>query len=282
MKKILTIKCGEEAPKQKVNPTGGAVDKNVTPLVENEVQKNIKEKPDVEMVQIPAHLLKLLTEGASVAQKANPGMDMAEFAKVLGRELSKSANANKGGSLRITPASIEDIDPEDILSPPSYFFCYYFKYSIYDDIRNGRAISPPLGAVKFSPITREVRQSGRGSTPSYHNMSVALVYSKQQRDFLINHSKFNITFFENQGKASNVNQKEAEYLVQAYNQIQSLNPHQLRSRLMQEGISITTMDESELRRKLCEKISIRLASENERIVKEVTQRAFEKDVPIVT
>lgn len=283
MKKISIIFLSEEPKKTLLTKST-----NETPAPES-LQKG--ETLEEEFVRVPKgfleqqmkqnELLMQLVQSSGV--KLNGGG--ADNSAILAKEIVKSLkDINENSSTRMfggTPVDQDDIDPEDILSPPAMLFTYSFKYAIYDDVRNGRAIQIPVGAVKFHPLHRSVTGSGGRGVPSYSNTSVALIFSKKQLKWLIGengkgaHSLFGIKFFLNASSLKNVKQAEADRLATAYSTVQALSGYALRTRCITEGIDIDTVDESQLRRKLVEKIADKIRDEEISISKRNVEKQFE-------
>jgi hypothetical protein len=171
-------------------------------------------------------------------------------------------------SLRMKRESGEDTtNPvDDYLEKPAVFFSFSSTYSIYGDKRYGRESVPPRKEpIKFSQLYRYKQQGSKGV--EVISVSQAVVRSKATYDWLVNHSLFNIKFFENIDKAQSVNVTLADKMVGANAVVSSMNDHQVIERCQRENIPIKTGDIAGLRKELIRVIAEQdLKLENERIV----------------
>lgn len=282
MKKMYIIISSEEQNKPIVQTS--------KPLEEPKV--NIEQKKEEELsmkdmvllmkgFQEQNNVLVSMLKDKGVSQNT-PAFDMKEFTRVMELVSRKSNENTTSRTFGISPINMEDVDPEDILEVPAYFFSYSYKYAIYDDLKNGVALNPPYGAVKFNPLFRS-SPTGKvyGTSARYSNISYALVYSKKQSEWLKKHSLFGVYFFENIGAAQSVDYLEAESIAKAYQTVQGLSGFKLRHRCQAEGIDITSIDDSVMRQKLIDKISKNLQQQNKEIKESNLKSALTKEVAAV-
>lgn len=227
-----------------------------------------------------ALLTKLLLEKGQTAPA--PAFDMKDFARIIDGAIRSNQDSKTGRTFGISPVNMEDVDPDDVLEVAAYFFSYSYKYAVYDDVRNGIAVNPPYGAVKFNPLFRS-SPTGKvyGTSARYSNISYALVYSKKQAEWLKKHSLFGVMFFENIGAAKSVNYLEAETIAKAYQSVQGLTGFKLRQRCVAEGIDISTIDDTIMRQQLIDKISKRLQAENKAIQESNLRSSLTKEVETI-
>lgn len=242
---------------------------------ENTTSESKKEEAVVseeKIVSVPASLL-----ASMMKHIENNSKETNKLISAL-TETIKNQSSNNG---QIYTSEIEEFDPEDLMAVPAMFFSYDFKYAIYDDVRFGKVVNPPAGKIKFNPIHRDVKKVGGKNAPIYNNMSIAIIYSKKQYEYLRSHSLFGIKFFENVKQASEVNHDESMALVDAYNSISSLSSYQLRNRCLSEGIKIESSDDGELRKKLAIKIGKEILKRNQEILNRNTTSSLKREVEVL-
>lgn len=101
---------------------------------------------------------------------------------------------------------------DDYLEVPAVFFCFSQQFNIHADKRRGKESLPPLGFVKFKPLYRYYRKNERGV--DVISVSQAVIRSKEQADWLREHTRFNIKFFENINDVESVDTTLAEKMAE--------------------------------------------------------------------
>lgn len=261
MKKITIILSSEE-PKRIINKSQES-DTPPSVLGQGKVSEK-SEDAEEEFVKLPKGMFDRILSLAEGKQVETKESDLAKLLALFTKSQRNPNDGDKNSNYGMPPITDSNIDPDDVLTVPAMFFSYSFKYAIYDDVRNGRPVAIPVGIVKFNPVHRSVQGGGRYS-PAYSNLSIALVWSKKQVEWLKQHSLFGTYFFENRDGGKNMTPDEQEVRAKAYSSVQSLQGHQLRARCVNEGIKIDSLDEQGLRAKLVDKITKQLMEENTRI-----------------
>jgi hypothetical protein len=143
---------------------------------------------------------------------------------------------------------VEDL-AEDWMDIPVVFFSYSINFSIHSDVRKGKEIKPPHGAVRFKPVLRTKRQGRKGI--EVISVSSIKVHSKAVAEYLRNHSLFGISFFENMESAMNIDSAWAQKLIEANSAISRLTDAQVISRVRQENLPVS-QDIAAMRKALTE------------------------------
>ena len=171
----------------------------------------------------------------------------------------------------------EDYDAkEDYLDSPAVFFAFSCWYGVYGDKRYGREVTPPRNKpIIFEKLYRYSKKTG-GRTAEMVSVSQATIRSSSMADWLRSHSLFGIKFFEDMGKAQNVNITLAEKMSEMNNVVNRLNDHAVIERCTREGITVATGDLMELRKVLTRKLAEE-ALKNEKHQREIKLRAGERD-----
>lgn len=264
MRKIQVILIGEEAPKVvlKTNQTPLTFAPAETGIVNDEEKKVHVEEYDLQEtsdnltdnVSIPRDVLEFLVK----AKKEKSDKSDEKFEKALDRLTRAYENSNPVDNryLGARPVDITQIDPEDVLSVPDVFFAHSVSYSIFDDRRNGITVSTPYKrSFKFKKVIRTVTTVPGSRTPVYMSISAAIVNSKKEADWLRGHSLFGIKFFEKLGDSKDISAEMQDKLVTAWNIISSFDEHSIIQRCAREGITVDTMDMTEMRRRLAKKMA---------------------------
>jgi hypothetical protein len=152
---------------------------------------------------------------------------------------------------------------DDWLEVPVVFFAFSFNFSIHGDKKRGIESEPPHGAVKFKPLIRTKRKSGKEI--QVVSVSSVKIQSKSVVDYLRNHSQYGIAFYENMESAMNIDSTWAQKMVEAQQSIGRLSDMQVIARAKQEGISVSQSPER-MRRELVEVTAKRAIAQQERLL----------------
>ena len=137
-------------------------------------------------------------------------------------------------------------------------------------------VTPPRNQpIIFEKLYRYSKKTG-GRTAEMVSVSQATIRSSSMADWLRSHSLFGIKFFEDMGKAQNVNITLAEKMSEMNNVVNRLNDHAVIERCTREGITVATGDLMELRKVLTRKLAEE-ALKNEKHQREIKLRAGERD-----
>lgn len=161
----------------------------------------------------------------------------------------------------------EDIPTEDILETPAIFFANVVSKAIFDDVRKGMTIICPLNPIKFKPLLRYEDPNRKGKTIT---QSIAFVWSKQQKEFLLEHTDFNITFFERVDSAKNYSADFLEKVVECYNYVKTLTDLQVQNKLIELNVKIQNDSFTILRKELAYKLAEKHISMSELINNQAT------------
>ncbi len=229
-----------------------AAAEEVTKKVVVETYANHEGVKQEEEVTLPKSVIEGLIALAGKKPGALGGGDNEAINAI--RELTnayKDSQATDNRFLGQRAIDITEIDQDDVLDVPAFFFSHCVSYTIWDDRKNGRTISTPYKrALKFVKVQRTVTMNAGSKIPSYLSISSIIVRSKKEAEFIRNHSHFGIKFFENIAGAKSMSAEMQEKLVTAFNMVSSFDDHTVAQRCTREGISIDSMDFAALRRKL--------------------------------
>jgi len=196
--------------------------------------------------------LELLTDLTDMAKKKSGESSDEKWEKMLSQLTGaiKDTSEIDNRFLGQRPIPYEEVDKDDILETPAFFFAHSVSKTLFDDYRQGSAIQIPYGRpVKFKTISRVLTQS-HAKNPSFLTVSAAVIYSKKVANWIRNHTEFNINIFEKISDGKDITAAMAEKLSIAFNMVSQMSEHEVGAACAREGIAINTMDFSELRRKL--------------------------------
>jgi len=146
-----------------------------------------------------------------------------------------------------------EVDVNDYMDTEKLFFAYNFTYFIFGDVRYGQQVGTPYKRpIEFKPLYRYNR-GGKGSGDVV-SISVARIRSKKEYNFLLNHSLFNIRFFETQGEASEIDKSAADRLAAISGQYTKMTEFEVIQRAKSEGIPMDS-DVNKLKRALIFKMA---------------------------
>ena len=150
----------------------------------------------------------------------------------------------------------EDYDPrEDYLEKPAVFFSFNVWYGIYGDKRYGREVLPPRGEkIEFKKLYRYAKRTG-GKTSETISVSQTTIRSRSVAQWVREHTKFDIKFFEDLGTAQSINVTLATKMNDMSNVISSLSDHAVLERCKREQINVDTGDLGILRKHLIRKMA---------------------------
>lgn len=161
----------------------------------------------------------------------------------------------KARETRVVDEDDEDYDLlEDYLDVPAVFFCFSQEFNVHADVRQGHESLPPLGFVKFKPLYRYHRKNQRGV--DVIAVSQAVIRSKVQAEWLRDHTRFGIKFFENIDDVKSVNTVLAEKMSEYSGMVSRMSDHQVIQRAQSMNMHVHT-DVEQLRKELVQKLAER-------------------------
>lgn len=141
---------------------------------------------------------------------------------------------------------------DDYMDVPAVFFCFSQEYNVHGDVRQGREILPPLGFVKFKPVYRYHRKAARGV--DVIAVSQTVIRSKEQTEWMRNHSLMGIKFFENIEDVRSIDTTFAEKMAEQSSRISRMSDLQIIERAKAENIPVHE-DIAKLRKQLVQKLA---------------------------
>ena len=165
---------------------------------------------------------------------APSSFSQGEQINVFAQAIAKAEQFQKGGSYY---HDIKELDPSDYSEKGVTFTSYGNGYLIIDDVRKGHAVRTPYGRIfKFrfqaSRITRV------GKVDNYSSFCTFTTHSKKEIEWLRNHSRYNIEFYEDANVAINANAKKISIASRISKQVESFEADQIISRAKQYNIPI--------------------------------------------
>jgi len=187
---------------------------------------------------------------------------MQEMEEKFAAQINKLKTASAKKELDDDLDYVSELE-DDWLEVPVVFFAFSFNFSIHGDKKRGIESEPPQGAIKFKPLIRTRRKSGKET--QVVSVSSVKVQSKSVVDYLRNHSQYGIAFYENMESAMNIDSTWAQKMVEAQQSIGRLSDMQVIARAKQEGISVSQSPEK-MRRELVEVTAKRAIAQQERLL----------------
>ena len=187
---------------------------------------------------------------------------MKEMEDKFTNQINKLKTANAKKELDDDLEYVSDLE-DDWLDVPVVFFAFSFNFSIHGDKKRGVDTEPPHGAIKFKPLIRTKRRSGKET--QVISVSSVKIQSKSVVEYLRSHTQDGIAFYENMESAMNIDSTWAQKMVEAQQSIGKLSDMQVIARAKQEGISVSQSPEK-MRRELVETTAKRSIAQQERLL----------------
>jgi len=144
---------------------------------------------------------------------------------------------------------------DDYVEEPVIFFGFTCGLGIWGDKVMGKETLPPNGPIQFKLIVRSKRFTHKGV--QVVSVSHFASHSKREIEYLRNHSKFGIQFFENKEDVKSMDYNLATKLAESSNIVNSLSDIQMIARCKSEGINISNdpkLMRMELTKRLADKL----------------------------
>ncbi len=155
---------------------------------------------------------------------------------------------NRNGVVNRRTYTKDTLPMEDLLEKPVMFFAFCNSTIIFDDVvKGGLTVNAPYHPIVFNPYLRYEQPGQKGKIIT---QCMALVWSKQQVEFVRNHSLFSIEYFEKLSDATNYSVDLIDKVVAAYERVKHLNEFQVKQRCIEMNINIDTQDFKILRKKI--------------------------------
>ena len=136
--------------------------------------------------------------------------------------------------------AVEDIDIKDYLEEPVTFFCYSFSHIAMDDKRWGHPVKTPYNRpIRFKPLYRYIKPGSSKYDQEIISMSVAIIRSKKEAEWIRKHTYFGIKYFETPKEAQTVDRVFSDNLVDTSNMLNSMSQFEVIQRAKQEKMEIT-------------------------------------------
>lgn len=237
---------------------------DVTPKAEETVFDGVDAQNDVapeEVVEPKKEVEKEPSLPLSLVQKMMTELE-DKLLNTFNSKISKIKTQEAKEEMSRDLEYVQDLE-DDWLDTPVVFFAYSFNFSIHGDKRRGEETEPPHGAIKFKPLIRTKRKTGKQT--QVVSVSSVKIQSRAEVDYLRSHSQYGIAFYENMESALNIDSTWAQKMVEAQQSISRLSDMQMIQRAKQEGVAITQSPES-MRRQLIELIAKRSINQQDRLL----------------
>lgn len=224
---------------------------------ESEISFIVEEPQKVEVKEEAKQEVKEESIPLSFVQKM-----MKEMEEKFTNQINKLKTASARRELDSDLEYVADLE-EDWLEVPVVFFAFSFNFSIHGDKKRGIETEPPHGPIKFKPLIRTKRKSGK--EVQVISVSSVKVQSREEAEYLRNHSQYGIAFYENMESAMSIDSTWAQKMVEAQQSIGKLSDMQVIARAKQEGVSVSQSPEK-MRRELVELTAKRAIAQQERLL----------------
>ena len=174
-------------------------------------------------------------EDLSSTKQGLPADALTEIIKEIRK--GNTAEADVNNSLRYYRP--EEIDVEDVLAEPTIFYAFGYGYVITDGKINGKPVKTPFGNNIFF-MHQATQKVGSGKHIELHSYCTYPSYSKKEVEWLKQHNRFGIHFFETAKEAMDVNSDIASRITKHLNHINNLEPGQIVNQYRQKGLPNTT------------------------------------------
>jgi len=151
---------------------------------------------------------------------------------------------------------------DDYVEEPVIFFGFTCGLGIWGDKSMGQITYPPNGKIQFTLIVRSKRLTHKGV--QVVSVSHFASNSKKEIEYLRNHSKFGIQFFENKEDIKAMDYTVATRLAESSNIVNTLSDIQMIARCKLENIQITN-DPKVMRMQLTKVLAEKLMGTNKSI-----------------
>jgi hypothetical protein len=202
-----------------------------------EAQEKVKfNQSDVDSI-IEKKMLEMgLKKGDDIGNETNMVLlrKMTEAMEMMSR-------SNNDGRVQVDPIAAHEIDIEDVIDEPVFFFSFHQAYTIWGDRRKGQAILNPFTKpIKFDPEYRQVKNGANGK--EVIAVSRCKIISRKELDYLRTHTLYGITFFENLEEATTADAMIADSMQEAAGVVNSMSQYAVveRARLLQIPVSSDT------------------------------------------
>ena len=160
----------------------------------------------------------------------NEGMRINDFAQAI----AKAEQFQKGGHFY---HDIKEFDPSDYDEKGATFTSYGNGYLIVDDVRRGYAVRTPYGRLfKFRFQAGRITRVGR--VDNYSSFCSFTTHSKKEIEWLRNHSRYRIEFYEDTNLALDANARKIGIASKIHKMVEAMEQDQILSRAKTYNIPI--------------------------------------------
>lgn len=208
----MALEEGEKEEKGGLAKNKGGAEQDNTAAIQAEVQKQMEAFLAKQNVQVPA---------------GNGTEQMAELVTMFAKKLDQ-VSGPKSSQFEFNQAHSEiDFDPNDVLPKEEErtFISHKMLYVIVDDKRGGRNIRAPFDKILFDYDSTKRTKDGKET--NLLQLSKYTCRSRIELKWLLEHTLFNIMFFDSVKGALSADVERAGVLVRHMTVLQSRGQHEL-------------------------------------------------------
>lgn len=232
----MTLKSRELNDGQTEKPSKEEGNPGVKMIPESEIEKRVDEL-------LTAKLKNLKSSEGTISQ------DLVEALV----ELAKNNSDNQKKNQKYDPMQYRDPDPKDRLEEPKVFWSHGVIMVLGDDRRDGQPFPAPYGPVVFKPVATDKKQVGKEVNLIIFNKYIC--QSKKELDFLMNHSLFNVVFFERVNEIQSTDVRYALTLARYIGSLRATSAIQIFDQAKQMGIPRETDSVDQMRVIIAQKMA---------------------------
>lgn len=220
----------QEPPATPPVPKDTPVDPSVTQVIPGDPEPPQEPEPEPEVTLTLSEIEALIEQKVQAAQNRAPGEPGGDSLALLANTLKQmqgNLNQMSQANSKFMPTGNFEPDPDDYLPDAVIMWAPCMGKTIFDDKRLGQVAYPPYNeqrangewgprAIRFYGRYQK-KMPGAGSKKDYDvlTVSTAMIRSKKELQWLREHSKFGIEFFEDIRQLRSVNVAFLEALQQA-------------------------------------------------------------------
>ena len=211
-------------------------------------------KPELSQDIMDKVLAHVQSEMGIAGRKTNTLQDMELLDRVT-QTLAAVTQQNQQTNGMAIPIARDQIDINDVLDEPIYYFAYKSQFALFGDKRMGQDLRTPYGTpIKFHKEFRIIKNKGSRFEKSVIAVCKAKIVSQKEHKFMEEHSLKDILFFEDINTASNLQAAFAEVLSQVSTEIMNYTQHQVLERARDLKIAMNA-DVTVVKRELVQTIA---------------------------
>ena len=198
--------------------------------VEKEVKQVVKEQGKEDLLKTIMKQNEMFAQSQQqiaevLKAMANGNPDQAKFAKEISNaiKMSKTTDVSRKMSRRV-----DEIEEEDVLTPPVTFTAHSNGYVVYDYYgKNGQPVVPPYGGI-FEFKRAGGKKIKNGNDEQMLSFCTITIHSLKEKEYLEGHPSFGLAFFNNNSRtALSMTHNIVQTAAEMYNKINTWDKQQV-------------------------------------------------------